>query len=270
MTLADLKLSLSWAADEGWNPGLNDANSYYVADPQGLLIGELNGEPISSISAVRYSQNFSFIGLFIVKPEWRKKGFGLKMWQEALKLINNRPAALDAVLEQVNIYHKSGFETSHSHLRYQGIISGEISPDIQELNTINFEQICSYDRLYFPAERPNFLKAWINQSNGKSYGIINDGNLVGYGVIRKCKVGFKIGPIFAENQEIAEKLFLALCSYSESKNVYIDVPSINQPAINLVEKYQMQCVFEHVRMYSVQKPNLDWKNIFGVTNSTLG
>ncbi len=270
MTLADLKLAISWAADEGYNPGIDDANIFYIADPQGFLIGELNGEPISCISAVRYSQNFSFIGLYIVKPEWRKKGFGLKTWQEAFKLINNQPAALDAVLEQINNYRKFGFETAHYHLRYQGIIPGKISPDIQDLKNVNFDKLCSQDRLYFPAERHNFLKAWIHQPNGKSYGIINDGNLVGYGVIRKAQEGFKIGPIFAENQEIAEKLFLALCSYSEDKNFYIDVPDINQQAINLVESYQMQCVFECARMYSFQELNIDWNKIFGVTSLEVG
>ncbi|MEB3342776.1 GNAT family N-acetyltransferase [Okeania sp.] len=270
MTLADLKLAISWAANEGWNPGIDDVNNFYVADPEGFLIGELNGEPISCISMVRYSKNFNFVGIYIVKPEWRKKGYGFRTWQEAFKLINNQSAALDAVLEQVNTYRKSGFEPAHSHLRYQGIIPGKISPDIQDLKTVNFEKICSYDSLYFPAERSNFLKSWINQPNGKSYGIINDGNLIGYGVIRKAQEGFKIGPIFAENREIAEKLFLALCSYSDNQNVYIDVPNINQPAINLVEDYQMQCVFECVRMYSVQKPNLDWQNIFGVTSLELG
>lgn len=38
MTLADLKLVISWAADEGWNPGIDDANNFYVADPQGFLL----------------------------------------------------------------------------------------------------------------------------------------------------------------------------------------------------------------------------------------
>jgi len=159
MTLADLKLAISWAANEGWNPGIDDANSFYVADPQGFLIGELNGEPRSCIYTVIYSQNFSFIGIYIVKPEWRKKGFGFKTWQEAFKLINNQPAGLDAVLAQVNTYRKSGFQTAHHHLRYQGIIPGKISPDIQDLKTVDFEKICSYDRLYFPAQRLNFLKA---------------------------------------------------------------------------------------------------------------
>ncbi|WP_287243435.1 MULTISPECIES: hypothetical protein [unclassified Okeania] len=65
MTLADLKLAISWADNEGWNPGIDDVNNFYVADPQGFLIGELNGEPISCISVVRYSQNFNFIIFFV-------------------------------------------------------------------------------------------------------------------------------------------------------------------------------------------------------------
>jgi len=59
---------------------------------------------------------------------------------------------------------------------------------------------------------------------------------------------------------------LALCSYSENQNVYIDVPDINQQGINLVESYQMQCVFESAKMYSVQEANIDWKKNFGVTS----
>ena len=56
MTIDDLKIVLSWAEAEGWNPGVNDANNFYVADAGGFLIGELNGNPISSISVVRYNE----------------------------------------------------------------------------------------------------------------------------------------------------------------------------------------------------------------------
>jgi len=76
MTLADLKLAISLPADEGWNPGIDDTSNFYVADSEGFLIAELNRQRISSISVVRYSQKLTFLGLYIVKPEWRKKGFG--------------------------------------------------------------------------------------------------------------------------------------------------------------------------------------------------
>lgn len=270
MTPDDLRLALSWAASEGWNPGIDDVDSFYHADPGGFLIGELNGEPISCISVVRYNTNFNFIGIYIVKPEYRKQGYGLKTWQEAFKLIPGQNAALDAVLAQVNTYQKFGFKPTHSHLRYQGMISGKISPDVVDVKTINFAKLCDYDRRYFPGDRPNFLSQWINQPQGQGYAILNQDHLVGYGVIRKATDGFRIGPVFAENVELAEKLFLSLASYAEGNPIYIDVPNINNSGISLVERYQMQPMFECVRMYTGEQPNINWTNIFAVTSLELG
>ena len=71
MTAADLELALDWAAAEGWNPGLHDAHCFYAADPDGFFLGELDGVPVGSISAVRYGPGFGFLGLYIVKPERR-------------------------------------------------------------------------------------------------------------------------------------------------------------------------------------------------------
>ena len=209
MTKDDLKIALSWAASEGWNPGVDDVNNFYVADPGGFLIGELNGDPISCISAVRHSDEFNFIGIYIVTPEERNKGFGLKTWYEALKLIADRPAALDAVLQQVGNYQRFGFKPAHSHLRYQGIVNGEISSEVRDLKTIDFEQLCRYDRQYFPSDRHLFLATWINQPHGQGYAIVHERNLVGYGAIRKAIDGFKIAPLFA-----LRKVQISLKSYS--------------------------------------------------------
>lgn len=38
MTLDDLKLALAWAGQEGWNPGLHDAEPFFAADPHGFFI----------------------------------------------------------------------------------------------------------------------------------------------------------------------------------------------------------------------------------------
>ncbi len=270
MTKDDLKIALSWAASEGWNPGVDDVNNFYAADPGGFLIGELNGDPISCISAVRHSDEFNFIGIYIVKPEQRNKGFGLKTWYEALKLIADRPAALDAVLAQVGNYQRFGFKPAHSHLRYQGIVNGEISSEVRNLQTIEFEQLCRFDRRYFPSDRHRFLETWINQPHGQGYAIVHDDNLVGYGAIRKAIDGFKIAPLFAESSDIAEKLFLALATYAQGSPIYVDVPNINASAMQLFKRYQMDSVFECVRMYTGELPDINWHHIFGVTTLELG
>ena len=71
MSRKEVNIAIEWAALEGWNPGLHDADCFYASDPNGFFIGELNGEPIGCISAVSYGDDFGFVGFFIVRPEFR-------------------------------------------------------------------------------------------------------------------------------------------------------------------------------------------------------
>lgn len=61
MTRDDLEVAVQLAKREGWNPGLYDADSFYAQDPNGFLIGILDGEPISCISVVKYGSNYGFL-----------------------------------------------------------------------------------------------------------------------------------------------------------------------------------------------------------------
>ena len=61
MTRDDLDLAIEWAAAEGWNPGLDDAECFRAADPAGFLMGRLGGEPVVSISVVRYGDTFGTV-----------------------------------------------------------------------------------------------------------------------------------------------------------------------------------------------------------------
>ena len=100
---------------------------------------------------------------------------------------------------------------------------------------------------------------------------MNNGELAGYGVIRKCQNGFKIGPLFADSPELAESLFLALKSKaSASDAIFLDTPEINQAAVALAQKYNMQVSFETARMYTGECPNLPLNRIFGVTSFEIG
>ena len=50
----------------------------------------------------------------------------------------------------------------------------------------------------------------------------------------------------------------------------MDVPNINGSAMHLLEKYQMNSIFECVRMYTGELPDINWHNIFAVTTLELG
>jgi len=269
----EVNLAIEWAAKEGWNPGIHDADCYYSADSNGFFIGILGDEPIATISAVKYGKSFGFIGFYIVKPEFRGKGYGIKIWNKGLKYLHGRNVGLDGVVAQQENYKKSGFKFAYRNIRYQGNGGGKF-PDnssVIKLSEINFETVNFYDQKLFPENRTVFLKSWINQSDSKALGILKNNKLAGFGVIRKCNSAYKIGPLFADNPDLAEELFLALKSQTKSTDkFFLDTPEINKAAVNLAKTYKMNVVFETSRMYTKEAPNISVNKIFGVTSFELG
>ncbi|MEB3309799.1 MAG: GNAT family N-acetyltransferase [Snowella sp.] len=273
MTREMIPIAIDWAALEGWNPGLYDAESFYAADPMGFFVGEVAGEEIATISAVKYGEGFGFIGFYIVKPAYRSQGYGIPIWNAALRYLAGRNIGLDGVVAQQENYQKSGFKLAYRNIRYQGLTSSypQGQSAIVPLSEVPFAEILAYDRPLFPEPRSRFLQAWLNQPESVALGIVNQGKLAGYGMIRVCRSGYKIGPLFADNPAFAEDLFLALQSrVKPGQPLYLDTPETNSDAIAITQKYDLQRVFETARMYTGSFPDLAFQKLFGVTSFELG
>lgn len=273
MTRQEVNIAIDWAAEEGWNPGLYDADCFYAADPNGFLVGLLDEEPIATISAVKYGNSFGFLGLYIVRPECRGKGYGIQIWNAGLALLNGRSIGLDGVVAQQDNYRKLGFTFAYSNVRYQGTGGGYFPANsgIVPLSTLAFDDIYAYDKPFFPDNRREFLMCWIGQPQSTALGILRNNKLVGYGVLRSCRSGYKVGPLFADSPEYAEQLFAALNSHApEGAPVFLDIPAVNVAAVELVNRHNMIVSFETARMYTGQSPDLPINQLFGVTTFELG
>ena len=266
----ELALALEWAAAEGWNPGLDDAKCFYAADQKGFFLAELAGKPAGCISAVAYNGAYGFLGLYIVAPGYRGKGFGLKLWRAAMAYLNGRNVGLDGVLAQQANYRKSGFTLAYRNIRYQGKGGGSEPDGLTDLSCVPFEEIARYDAMTFPAPRANFLRCWVGQPKGAALGALNNRRLIGYGVIRPCRQGFKIGPLFADDPETANTLLKGLASRVRDQPFFLDTPEVNPAAIELANRHQMQPVFETARMYTKGLPATRTDYCFGVTTLELG
>ncbi len=273
ITRKELDIPIEWAAKEGWNPGLYDADAFYATDPQGFFMGFLDNEPIASLSAVSYSPAFGFLGLYIVKPEYRGNGYGWKLWQEALKHLPSQNIGLDGVVAQQENYKKSGFKLTYRNIRYEGKGTNEKTNDshIVLLNQTPFKQLLAYDQTIFLLPRPDFLSQWIKQLKSLALGYVDNKDFKGCGVIRPCRVGYKIGPLFADSEAIAETLLNHLLSFAGSQSpVFFDVPEVNKASVKLAEDHGMKPMFETARMYTKEFPNAPLHRIYGITTFEMG
>src|ERR1700749_391808 len=94
----EISTAVNWPAREGWNPALPDAACFAAADPEGFLIGELDGAPSATVSCINYDESFAFLGLYIVRKDLRGRGYGLRIWNAALAHAGRRVIGLDGVV----------------------------------------------------------------------------------------------------------------------------------------------------------------------------
>ncbi len=271
-TKKELETAIEWAAKEGWNPGLYDVDAFYETDPNGYFMGFVGNAPVASLSAVSYPEGFGFLGFYIVKPEHRGKGYGWKLWQEAMKYLDDHNVGLDGVVAQQENYKKSGFTRAYANIRYEGVGTKTVkkSTYIVPLSKIPFDLVQKYDRQVFPTDRSLFLKVWFNQPKSLALGYMKDGKLLGFGMVRPCRVGYKVGPLFANNVTVADELFQQFRAFVGKEKIYLDVPEVNKKAVALAKKYKMAPMFETARMYTRKLPQINLNKVFGVTTFELG
>jgi GNAT superfamily N-acetyltransferase len=273
MTRAELDIGIGWAADEGWNPGLHDGDSFHATDPGGFLLGRLDGEPIGMVSAVKYGSGFGFIGFYIVRPAWRGQGHGLALWQAAMSRLQGRLVGLDGVVAQQDNYRRSGFQLAYNNVRHEGVPqrAARRDADVRPLAQVPFDELLRYDTTFFAEPREVFLLHWIAQRGSVVLGIQRNGGLAGYGVLRPCREAFKIGPLCADDAELADRLLRALvATLPAGARVQLDIPAVNPAAVALVAAHGLAPVFQTARMYTAAAPRLPLERLYGVTTFELG
>nr|WP_245637007.1 GNAT family N-acetyltransferase [Azospirillum thiophilum] len=274
MSRAELDLAVDWAREEGWNPGLQDAGAFHAADPAGFLTGLLDGRPVASLSVVRYPGKFGFLGFYIVRPEVRGRGYGWHLWQAGLRHLKGCTVGLDGVVAQQENYRKSGFAPAHRNIRFGGRLpdgGGEAaSVAVVDARTIPFDRLMALDAGLFPAPRPGFLANWIALPGATALAAVEDGRLRGFGVVRPCHQGWKIGPLYADGGAVARDLLLALGRAAGEGPLFLDVPEPNGAAVRLAGELGLSPQFETARMYRGPAPAVDLARLFGITSFELG
>jgi len=276
LDLHGLKHLVLWAEKEGWNPGPDDAEVFFETDPDGFYGYFDNNDLIAGGSIVSYDKACGFMGFFIVKPEYRSLGIGRKLWYQRRDTLLQRlkPAAtigMDGVLAMQPFYKKGGFEIAFRDERHAKVGTAcKIDRNISSITDEDFTTIMAYDQKCFGFPRPGFLKSWLKLPGVKTFKYVFDGKLKGFAVVRKASSGYKIGPLFADDANIASELYKACLNSAIGEPLFLDIPMKNQAAAGLAKSFNTTYVFECARMYYGKSPHIEIEKVFGLTTFELG
>jgi hypothetical protein len=275
MTDTEIAVLGDWAAQEGWNPGPGDLDVARASDPEAFVAIRQGEALIGGGSIIRYGDKFGFMGLFILRPDMRGRGLGGKFWRwrrDRLKarLDADATIGMDGVYDMTPFYERGGFVAAHRHLRMQGVARGRADSNVVSDKDRLIDDILAFDAGRFPAPRETFLRNWLDRPGLHLAGLYRGDRFAGYGVARPCRSGFRIGPLFATDVVIADRLLGNLMARIAGEQVQIDVPEANLTALALAGKYGLEEVFGCVRMYHGAPPKIFTEDVYAVTSLEFG
>ena len=273
---------------ESWGPGLKDAECFMACDPTAGFVGELNGKPICCLTMAKYGDSYAFGGSYIVSKEFRGKGYGQKIYDAAMASVKHFPTiAVISGLKMDEINKSNGFRSlfygAFSIFNIPTAIAcfseaSTTSPSvkIKRIEEVNMQALFMYDTTVFGFERLAFLSKWLRITGSHArVAIDSEGSIVGYTVARPTfiKGSYKIGPLFADSEAIAEKLLKAvfeelLRQVDPAPVVCIDAPT--EKATKLCERLQGKRSLELVYMVMNDLPDACFDKWFGYTTVQLG
>jgi ribosomal-protein-alanine N-acetyltransferase len=275
-----------WARQEGFAPGAGDVAIYRQTDRQGVWVGWLGAEPVGCIAGVRYNAAYGFIGLFLVVPEQRGKGYGLQLWRHALSHLADLPCiGLEAAQDRVADYAGWGFVPASPTTRWQRLGAGAApaaAPDqapgstwcLLEGGAIPERAVQRFDAQREATPRPHFLHHWLHHPIGTVHALVDRQGLChGFGRIRPCRLkrgeGWRIGPLLADHPAAARALLEGLLQ-NHPGVVLIDAPGANPHAAPLLTAQGFAPVSQTLRMYRGRAPGVSREDVYGLACLELG
>ena len=269
-TLPEVEVMLKWADAEGWNPGIDDAAAFFASDPDGFFVAQVDGHPVAAISVVNHSTEYAFLGLYLCLPEYRGRGIGYALWSHALAHAGHRTVGLDGVAAQEANYERSGFVRAGSTIRMEGTLDPAPDARVRALGAPNLDHLMRLDEAANGFARPAFLSAWLTPMPSRQSLVLHDAGVVtGFGTLRYCRDGIKIGPLIAPNANDALALARAGILRMSAPRVIIDVPSENTCLLEQLIRAGFVETFTTARTYRGEVVNRA-SNLQAIASMELG
>lgn len=208
--------------DLGWNRSRSDGPTHYHAALDGhswlLIAPQDSSSPQGCVLALPFPNGTGWIGFFLVSASHRGQGLGGALWRgmDAIWAQNGTSfMGLDGVEEQVPTYTRRGFvdvgrivlmTCSASALKDHPEVASD--GDVRDIREADREALRKLDEMHTGLDRGRY---WVSSGlldRADVFGFAHyfDSTLDGFVLVRECKEGHRVGPLFAPSAAVATQL----------------------------------------------------------------
>ncbi len=186
------------------------------------------GRVIATSATLPYGGKFAWISMVLISGAYRRQGLGTRLMRQCLDALiaAKLVPVLDATPAGRDIYTGLGFEDSFGYKRLllsdKKIVPAANSGIVVEpISEESWQELCAYDASIFGASRSQVLTRLRGRLPEAEFCVWRGGRIVGFLMGRMGRRAAQLGPLVAEDEEIACAL-LAQALETISPPVYID------------------------------------------------
>jgi len=257
MTQNDIPLGMRLKTLAGWNQTPEDW-AYLVEKGISNWVATYESKAIGTVTTLPYSI-ISWIGMVLVDPDYRRKGVGTQLLQQAIKHCSTPYIGLDATQAGRELYHTMGFVQTNTWtrcIRLPQPVPTTVSQIVYPIDPIHREAIHTYDTASLSHSRDHLLRYLYENSPKLAFFVKNKGEIIGYGMGRKGSHYLHIGPILADNVAIASQLVNQAVAIHQDQQLIIDVPDSDPKWIQYLHQIGFKPQRTLYRMYYQAVPPL--------------
>ena len=278
-------------ARQGWRPCIGDINCYLDLDPTGTYVGELNGKPIGTFSAIKYENSYCHMGSMTIEAEYQKLGYGNKLGKAHLQNFDrNQNMGGHVTPELIKLFHnwygaiprwKIGIYDLCIPKTLDTLRVSSDCYEVKGINNINMQDLYKYDTDVFGYNRNKFLEKWLNTVGAHArVAVGKQGSILGYVAVRTAffqDEGYKLGPLFCKDIDIGKALLKGVFEdvrergLSSSNSVVLDSPIGKNPEAQKLMEFVEANYLGHIEFMTTNGiPKGCFKQWFAITSPACG
>jgi GNAT superfamily N-acetyltransferase len=245
---ADIPAAMRLKQAAGWNQTELDWANIMALEPEGCWVYEHDGQIAGSTTAICYGQDLAWIGMVLVLPPFRGRGFARALMEHAMRFIEQRGVRvtrLDATEMGRPLYSRLGFR-EESVIERWTTSTPRLSQPASQIPVEPMENvapIAALDTKAFGADRQSVIERLLATFPTECIQA-----QAGYAMERPGSGARFLGPCVAEDASTACGLIETLLARHVGAPMFWDLLPENSEAVRMAQQFGFGCKRRLIRM----------------------